>query len=427
MGIISNLLFGDNSNNVSYKDAAYKKRYQDISRDTFDSMYGGMTDYLDNNYEGGANKFKYDYMEGLKNDTNDAIKNYNQTKYNVFGNGLIGSLLNPIAQTAGAVSDLAGMALSGGKYNAWDSSKDPLGVHRDIGSDLGALGETALTVVPMARGASLAKAGKAMKAGTATAKQAARVAASQVPKTLGQKIAGGTLMGAGFGATGSLRDMGFENFDPNQFALSTAIGGGIGGGMAGLGGMWNKYTSSRVPTTTADTTPYQTALNNLKKNAGTGGMYSDVMTNLPSTGGLDTARVTLDNLNEDTLKKLFRSGVKKARSSVVGEDTNALTSSLTNDKNLLQEFLKNGAKTNTTYTAQKAGSLGEALRNLKNNAKNTKAGTKISSLLKTKKGKIGVGIGGGLLLANLLGGRKNADEMSEEEKAELYNYIYGGQ
>ena len=331
-------------------------------------------------------------MNDLNSNYQNSLKNYNVTKNDAFGNGLIGGFLNPIAQTMGSIGDLGGMALSGGKYNAWDASKDPMGVHRDIGSDLGALGETALTVVPMARGASLAKAGKAMKAGTATAKQAARVAASQVPKTMGQKIAGGTLLGAGFGATGSLRDMGFENFDPNQFALSTAIGGGIGGVGAGIGGLWNKYTSSRVPTTTADTTPYQTALNNLKKNAGTGGMYSDVMTNLPSTGGLDTARVTLDNLNEDTLKKLFRSGVKKARSSAIGEDTNALTSSLTNDKNLLQEFLKNGMPTSTTYTTQKAGSLGEALKNLKNNAKNTKTGTKISNLLK-----------------------------------ELYNYVYGGQ
>lgn len=426
--ILSNLLFGDNSNKTDYKQAAYDKYYSDISRDTYDTAYGGMKDYLDQYYDGGADRYKIDTLTGLEKNAKNSLSNYNATKNDVFGNGLIGNILNPIAQVVGGVSDLAGMGLSGGKYNAWDSSKDPLGVHRDIGSDLGALGETALTVVPMARGASLAKAGKAMKAGTATAKQAARVAASQVPKTMGQKIAGGTLLGAGFGATGSLRDMGFENFDPNQFALSTAIGGGIGGVGAGIGGLWNKYTSSRVPTTTADTTPYQTALNNLKKNAGTGGMYSDVMTNLPSTGGLDTARVTLDNLNEDTLKKLFRSGVKKARSSAIGEDTNALTSSLTNDKNLLQEFLKNGAKTNTTYTTQKAGSLGEALKNLRGNVANTKAGTKISNLLKTKRGKVMAGAGGGLLLAQLLrNNNSNPDELSEEELNELYNYVYGGQ
>ena len=425
---LKNLLFGDNSNKTDYKQAAYDKYYRDITGNTYDRAFEGSKDFLDQNYEGGSEKYKYDLMNDLNSNYQNSLKNYNVTKNDAFGNGLIGGFLNPIAQTMGSIGDLGGMALSGGKYNAWDASKDPMGVHRDIGSDLGALGETALTVVPMARGASLAKAGKAMKAGTATAKQAARVAASQVPKTMGQKIAGGTLLGAGFGATGSLRDMGFENFDPNQFALSTAIGGGIGGVGAGIGGLWNKYTSSRVPTTTADTTPYQTALNNLKKNAGTGGMYSDVMTNLPSTGGLDTARVTLDNLNEDTLKKLFRSGVKKARSSAIGEDTNALTSSLTNDKNLLQEFLKNGMPTSTTYTTQKAGSLGEALKNLKNNAKNTKTGTKISNLLKTKKGKVGARIGGGLLLAQLLRNNNSTpDELSDEELNELYNYVYGGQ
>jgi hypothetical protein len=97
-------------------------------------------------------------------------------------------------------------------------------------------------------------------------------------------------------------------------------------------------------------------------------------------------------------------------------------------ENTIQEFLKNGMPTSTTYTTQKAGSLGEALKNLKNNAKNTKAGTKISNLLKTKKGKVGAGIGGGLLLAQLLRNNNSTpDEMSEEELNELYNYVYGGQ
>ena len=424
---LKNLLFGDNSNKTDYKQAAYDKYYSDITSNTYDRAFGDMKDYLDKNYEGGSGKYRSDVLTGLEDNARNSLNSYNATKNDAFGNGLIGGLLNPIAQTLGSASDLAGMGLSGGKYNAWDSSKDVLGVHRDVGSDLGALGETALTVAPIARGMSLAKAGKAVGAGTATAKQAAKFAASQAPKTLGQKVAGGALLGAGFGATGSLRDMGFENFDPNQFALSTGIGAGIGGGMAGLGGLWNKATSAKVPTTTADTTPYQTALNNLKSNAGAGGMYSDVPTNLPSTGGVDMSRLTLDNLDEDTLKKLFRSGVKRAKSSAIGEDTNALTSSLTNDKNLLSEYLKKGANTSTTYTTQKAGSFGEALKNLKNNAKNTKTGTKISNLLKTKKGKIGVGIGGGLLLANLLGSKKQADEMSDEELAELYNYVYGGQ
>lgn len=423
MGFISNLLFGDNSNKTDYKQAAYDKYYSDISNSTYDKAYGDMKDYLDQNYAGGADKYRSDFLLGLEGNAKNSLNSYNATKNDVFGNGLIGSLLNPVAQTLGAGSDLASMGLSGGKYNAWDSSKDVLGTHRDIGSDLGALGETALTVAPIAKGMSLAKAGKAVSAGTATAKQAAKVAASQVPKTLGQKVAGGALLGAGFGATGSLRDMGFENFDPAKFGLSTTIGAGVGGGLAGLGGLWNKYTSANTPVQTGDATPYQEALNNLKNNYRSPAMYSDTATNLPAVQGLDVSRINLNNLDDETLSKLFKNSVKNARSTVAGQDTNTLTTQLTNNKNLLQDYLKNGVPTTTTYTKTSAKNLGEALKNLKTNVGNTKAGTKISSLLKTKKGKIGLGIGGGLLLANLLGNKKNEQQMTDEE---LYNYIYGG-
>lgn len=437
MGIISNLLFGDNSNNTSYKDAAYKKRFQDISNATYDSMYGGMTDYLDKNYEGGSSKFKYDFLGGLKDDADKAIQGYKESRYNTFGNGLIGGLLNPIAQTASGIGDLTGLALSGGKVNAWDSGKDPLGVSRDVGSDLGALGETALTVIPMANSLRVAKAGKAVNAakaagkviepGTKLAKQAALWGKSQVPKTLGQKVAAGALGGAGLGAAGSLRDMGFENFDPNKFAMNTAISAGVGGGLSAGGELLGKYTSAKVPVKTGDATPYQEALNNLKSNYKGAPIYSDVATNLPATTGLDVSRITLDNLDGDTLKKLFRSGVKNARSSAVGQDTNALTSALTENKNLLEGFLKNGVPTSTTYETVKAKNLGEALKNLKTNVGNTKAGMKISNLLKTKKGKIGAGIGGGLLLSQLMKGKNSNNDLSDEELNELYNYVYGGQ
>jgi len=410
MGIISNLLFGDNQEKTSYRDAAIKKRYSDISNATYDSMYGGLNDYLDNNYEGGASKYKYDFLEGLKNDADSAKSNYNATKNNVFGNGIIGGLLNPIAQTVSGITDLGGLALSGGKVNAWDSSKDALGVSRDIGSDLGALGETALTIAPIARGAYLAKG-----------------AATQIPRTLGQKIAEGALFGAGYGATGSLRDMGFENFDPGQFATSTALSAGIGGGLAGLGGLIGKYTSSKVPTT-ASATPYQEALNNLKNNATSTARYSDVATNLPTTQGLDISRINLNNLDEDTLKQLFRSGVKNAKSQVAGADTNALTTTLTENKNLLQDFLKKGIPSSTTYETVKPKNISEALNNLKTNLGNTKAGTKVSKLLKTKKGKVLAGGGAGLLLAQLMKNNNNSNsgQLSDEEMQELYNYVYRG-
>lgn len=420
MGIISNLLFGDSQNKMSYKDAAIKKHYSDISNATYDSMYGGMQDYLDKNYEGGASKYKYDFLSGVKEDADNAVKQYGKDRYNVFGNGIIGSLLNPIVQTGGALGDLTILAGTGGRDNKW--AGDSIGYKRDIGSDLGALGETALTLAPIGKGLSLAKAGKAASAGAATAKQMAKLAAAQAPKSLGQKVAGGALLGAGFGASGSLRDMGFENFDAGQLGLNTALGAGFGGGLAGLGGLWNKYTSKTVPVSKpGDTMPYQEALNNLKNNAG-GAMYSDTATNLPAVRGLDTARVTLNNLDNDTLKQLYRSGLKNARSA---SGANEATTAIKNSKNLLQDFLDKGIPTATTYETRSAKGIGEALKNLKTNVGNTKTGTKISSLLKTKKGKIGLGIGGGLLLSQILGGgNQNQNNMTDEE---LYNYIVKGE
>lgn len=425
MGFISNLLFGDNSNKTSYRDAATQKAYSQITADTYDKAFGDMTDYLDKNYKGGASAYKSDLLTGLEDNARNSLQSYKANKNNYFGNGLIGGILNPIAQTANSLGDLAGLGISGGKANAWDGSKDYLGDKRDIGSDLGALGETALTVIPVARGASLAKAGKAVSAGTATAKQAARVAASQVPKSIGQRVAGGALLGAGFGATGSLRDMGFENFNPGQFALSTGIGAGVGGGMAGLGSLLGKATAGKTAIKTGDAKPYQEALNNLKNNYNSSARYSDVATNLPTTRGLDVSRITLDNLDDDTLKQLYKSSLKNVRSKA---GANKATTAVKANRDLLQEMLKNGMPTTTTYQTTKAGSLGEALKNIRSNVKNTKAGTKVANLLKTKKGKVMAGAGGGLLLAQLLGSRKaNSDSLSDAELQELYNYVYGGQ
>lgn len=427
MGIISNLLFGDNSNKTSYKDAATQKAYSQITADTFDKQYGDMTDYLNENYNGGAGAFKTNLITGLEDNARDSLAQYKVNKNNYFGNGLIGSLLNPIAQTAGSIGDLSGLAISGGKANAWDGSNDYLGDKRDIGSDLGAGIETALTIAPIGKAASLAKAGKAVSAGTATAKQMAKLAAAQAPKSIGQKMASGALLGAGFGASGSLRDMGFENFDAGQLGLSTALGAGIGGGLAGLGGLWNKYTqpapgNSLVPSsgaTSGGNSEYQGYLKTLKDN------------------GLDTS-------SADALKKSYRNVIKPLHTdkAVQGTSNEELFKTITDAYKAFygkngEEFADAMAKatnpvagagaTSATYASVPKQSFSEKLGNLKTNLGNTKAGTKVSSLLKTKKGKIGAGVGGGLLLAQLLRSRgNNTNGMSDEELAELYNYIYGG-
>lgn len=432
MGIISNLLFGDNSNKTTYRDAATQKAYSQITADTFDRQYGDMTDYLNNNYAGGADAFRTNLITGLEDNARNSLAQYKANKNNYFGNGFIGSLLNPIAQTANSLGDLAGLGISGGKANAWDGSNDYLGDKRDIGSDLGALGETALTVVPMARGASLAKAGKAVSAGTATTKQAARVAASQVPKTIGQRMAGGALFGAGYGATGSLRDMGFENFDPRQFALSTAIGGGVGGGMAGLGGLWSKYTQPKTSSSMANV-----PLSDSKELAVYSGpkatteKYQDALKVLNENG--------IDLTSPEAMDKTFKRASMKLHPDQNGgvdmgfERLNNAKQLIYDDDSgkMLQNILRasEGSRAGTTATAASIPkqSFGQKLSNLKTNLGDTKTGTKVANLLKTKKGKILAGGGVGLLLAQLLRSRgQNANNMSDEELQELYNYIYGG-
>lgn len=111
---------------------------------------------------------------------------YNQeekdNRYNYFGNGLLGALLNPIGQTISAGKDLAT-----GQYGEND---------RDVMSDLGAAGQTALSFLPFAGG--LARAGGAVgKVGAGVGK-----AVNSVP--------GMAAMGAGFNAGETLRQDGSE-------------------------------------------------------------------------------------------------------------------------------------------------------------------------------------------------------------------------
>lgn len=420
MGIISNLLFGDNQNKVSYKDALRDKYYNEGIESNYDAIYGGLNDYLDKNYEGGARKYKADIMQQNSLRQNESTANYKANRNNIFGNGLIGGLLNPIAQTVGGVGDLAGLALSGGKYNAWDSSKNPLGVSRDVLSDLGAVGETALTF--LAPGATKGA-------------------------SIGSKMAKAGLMGAGYGASGSLRDMGFENFNPGQLALSTAIGGGVGAGMAGLGGLWNKYTSSvdkdaiskRLSEYAKGAGEYQDKLNILKNEGLTGNkeelrkafdVWSKARENHPNSvsiprllgdGNTQVSKAEAENIYQQLVEQAM-----KEKTDRLNKVTNAFN--YVKEKELPSLDL-------SSIPRKKASSISEGLSNIKNNLFTTnpngrlsKAGTKVSKLLKTKKGKVLAGAGGGLLLAQLMKNNNNSNsgQLSDEEMQELYNYIYGG-
>ncbi len=128
-------------------------------------------------------------------------------RYNYFGNGLLGSLLNPIGQTLSAGKDLIT-----GQYGKND---------RDVASDLGALGETALTFLP---GAGLAAKG------------------SKVGKAL-TSVPGMAAQGAGFGVADAYRQNGSET-ELGDALSNGAMGAGFGAGIPIIGNLLKRRGSS---------------------------------------------------------------------------------------------------------------------------------------------------------------------------------------
>lgn len=151
----------------------------------------------------------YDNALGIVDEEKKAIDDYmKKTQHEYFGNGLLGMLLNPIGQTATAGYDLAT-----GNYE-----------DRDAISDLGALGETALTFLP---GVGLA--GKGAKA-------------------FGS-VKGMAGLGAGFGAANALKEGGSDtNFGDvlNQAGTGALFGGGIGFAGNKLGGMMRNRGANNI-------------------------------------------------------------------------------------------------------------------------------------------------------------------------------------
>lgn len=137
-------------------------------------------------------------------------------QYDYFGNGLLGAILNPIGQTFTAAGD----ALSG-QYEEKG---------RDLASDLGAAGQTALSFLPFAGG--LAKAGGLVgKAGAGVGK-----AVNSVP--------GMALTGAGFNAGETLRHGGSET-DMGDLIGAAGTGAAFGAGIPIAGRMAGGFLRNR--------------------------------------------------------------------------------------------------------------------------------------------------------------------------------------
>ncbi len=207
-------LFGSKSK-TNYDDAMKQtqqasKAQADATAYFYDNIDGDKWNTLDDDSKANVLS-QYNALNNAATSGAQTANQYNDTynqelkdnRYNYFGNGLLGSLLNPIGQTASAVKDLAT-----GQYG--ENGRDAM-------SDLGAAGQTALSFLPFAGGA-LARAGGAVgKMGAGLGK-----AVNSVP--------GMALTGAGFNAGETLRQGGSQT-DIGDLLGSAGTGAAFGAGI----------------------------------------------------------------------------------------------------------------------------------------------------------------------------------------------------
>lgn len=388
-------------------DAVDQKRMYNANKDYFDSIGATAPSAynVSNQYE--------DYMNQLQKEREDMAK---ENKNNYVGDGLLGSLFNPIAQTVDAGADLTG-GITTGNWDAWNK--------RDHLSDLASLGETALTLVPVAGGAmkAIRRAGAAANAASKAGKIGKAVSAVSNARKAHPVLSSMAYSGL-YGGLGELERKGTDA-SLGDVALGTALGAGVGGILhgvgKGVGNVWNKY-SAGVPSNSTELVRYAGG------NAANTPAYQNALNTLGLSG---------DNLTSDAVNKARRSAMKNLASTVGYESAEgqAQRQAINNSYQTLQDVLNRASTGAQAQYVAPSLSLGEKWKNFGRNIpnmgrdlKNTKVGTKVSSLLGTKAGKIGAGVGGGLLLAKLMnGGGNNQDTgLSDEELMQLYNYYGGG-
>lgn len=376
--------YNDRQKAVAYQDAM--RNYAKENPDKWSLISDSYGNTLDDS-------FLDSFNDDLKNKQDYFNQQYTKNRWKEFGDGgLVSGAMNPLMQTV-SLGTNAISTLNGGEGDRWDGNGWRR--NRDMVSDLGAVGETALD---------LATIGTGMGAKTALG-------------TIGK----GAALGAGYGLAGGMNEMG-KDADLGTLALQTGLGGAIGGGIAGLGygagKLWNKY---------AKTSPSKELALYNGGNA-QGGAYQDALNTLKGAG--------LDTTNPETLNKSFKKWVVQNHPDRGG--STEVFQNVSGAKKLYQDAL-NGKASATASQVANAGpvrqSMGQQFRNLagnipnmRNDLANSKLGNRVSSLLKTKAGKVGAGVGGGLLLASLLKGGGNAqDELTDEELMQLYNNYGGGQ
>lgn len=428
----------------------YSKALEDSKANDNDSFWSGIGDFfvgkdlnrskadLADAYLKASQNNPYEFDADSYNENIGKVKtNYDVEKGTLINGGLLGGIINPITQTVKAGMDL-GIGATTGDWDRWNN--------RDKLSDLGALGQTALVL------------------GTYGAGAGATTGATMAGTALKQG-----LIGAGYGLTGALNDMGSENFDAGQLAKSTALGGvlgaGIGAASHGIGNLQKAAVQNRMGDYIATGSGMseeakrevasltKDILNNpadysddLVKSLRTDIMGSGNLLGSGQAGGdINLANVlspsTKEMLFEELQSKLgldsldFMNHLGMDLKNTLSKDARPLYSQYGVAKSGIGRTLQGaGDYLSTLKNALPDSKLGKAATNLATKASNSKIGQAAGKVMSTRLGKAAAVGGGAFALGKLLGGsgansETNYDNLSDEELQTLYNYYLttGGQ
>lgn len=390
LGGIGGFIFGDSSKS---RDKQNEQNWQDYNDAR--AKYAGAQAYqaaLRNYAEDNPDEWKKtgnyfdgalsdDFLKGYGSYVGDTRSNfekqYQKNRFKEFGEGgIINETLNPMFQVASMPAN-AISGLGGGEFDDWGNGRNYRN-RRDIASDIGAVGETAFNI------AGLGSLGDAVKGGT------------KLMSNVGKTALRTGALGAGENASSTLREQGGDT-SLGDLATSAALGGVIGGGLGAIsqfgGNAANIAKQVRSPQMQALNGYYQQALAGRAQPLNPARMLGD------GVGGasVGTAGNYLDWVPKQAKAAMERSGTPLAKTGL---------------GRVAQGIADSRAIYGSPLSSIANSRLGQTTRNI----------------LKTPAGKIGAGVGGGLLVANLLrgGGQPNTEMTDEELYQLLNNYNNGG-
>lgn len=349
------------------ENAVYENNLYNANKDYFDKMGVEKPAY--------ASDVSKAYASEMNDLEKERAKAWRQNKYNVAGNGMIGAIVNPLAQVGSIAGDMFASpfrAAAGEETNRY--RRDP---ENDFLSDIGAIGETAFDV------AGMGALGDAVKGGT------------KLMSNVGKTALRTGALGAGENAFSTLREQG-QDANLGDIALSGAVGGTIGGGLGAISQFGGNAANMAKNLRSGNTKQLANA-------------YADYLTK-KNSAITDTARLLGDGAGGATV------GTK---------GTYFLPNEL---KAAMQRMDTPLAKTRLGRVAQGIADSRAIYGSPLSSIANSRLGQTTRNILKTPAGKIGAGVGGGLLVANLLrgGGQPNTEMTDEELYQLLNNYNNGG-